>query len=72
MDQVQEPKRAHAKSISVTSTMSREIVDTTKVPQQAKRFGTGKHASVELDPQPTDSPQDPLVRYCSLIYHGTN
>lgn len=64
--QVKEPKRAHTKSISVTSTMSREIVDTTKAPQRAKKFGSGKHAAVELDPQPTDSPQDPLVRPSTL------
>lgn len=52
--------------------MSREIIDATKAPQGAKKFGSGKHASVELDPQPTDSPLDPLVRYSTLMYHGTN
>ncbi|KAF4635629.1 hypothetical protein G7Y89_g2466 [Cudoniella acicularis] len=62
--QPQEPKRSHTKNISVVSTTSRDSMNMDDRRPAARRpmrkFGTGKNAGVELDPQPSDSPRDPL------------
>ncbi|CAG8952500.1 hypothetical protein HYFRA_00001247 [Hymenoscyphus fraxineus] len=57
--QFPKPQRTHAKTISVTSETSREIINISSI-QRKKKFGSGKYAEVELDPQPSDCPQDPL------------
>lgn len=61
MDSVQPPMPSHSRGISVTSTLDRDEDQQPAGRRQVRKFGGGKNAGVELDPQPSDSPEDPLV-----------
>ncbi|RDL38878.1 uncharacterized protein BP5553_03218 [Venustampulla echinocandica] len=55
----QQPEPSRSRGISVVSTLDRNEAqpgDRRRVP----KFGNGKNAGVELDPQPSDSSEDPL------------
>ena len=61
--QPQEPKRDHSKNISVVLTT--EVVNSIG-PQVAcrkrrRKFSAGKNSEILLEPQPSDSAEDPLV-----------
>lgn len=68
--QSQKPARSHAKNISIISTT--EVVN--KVEGKAtrrrdgKEFGAGNNSGVPLEPQPSESPEDPLVYYNLLLF----
>ena len=64
---VQRPKSSHKKSISIVSSRAVGSEDGgnrgASGRRQRVKYGTGKSAGVELVPQPSDSPLDPLVRH---------
>lgn len=72
--QVPEKSAQQKRSISVTSkTTSAYDVNERRGPGAKRRvlkYGSGKHAGVELDPQPSDSADDPLVSQKSFKSHA--
>jgi hypothetical protein len=63
--ELQESKRSQTKSISIVATA--DVVN--RVERQltgrnhGRKYGTGKNSEVLLEPQPSDSAQDPLVSH---------